>query len=118
MLEQSSIVSLVATGLSAVAVIYTTVVINRENIKNLKSSLIEFKADIRSDIEKEKKHAMELAHQRITSIEKDVDEIFPRLRTAEDLGNKNCHVLTKLLTEHDRLICLKEGLKEGLHKIT
>ena len=115
MLEQSSVVSLVATGLSAVAIIYTTVIISRENIKNLKESLTEFKAEVKEDISKEKRHAMELAQQRLISIEKDVDEIFPRLRTAEDLGNKNCLVVTKLLQEHDKLLCIKEGLQQLHH---
>lgn len=102
MLEQSSIISICSAIGSAGIVIYATVAVNKENIKNVKESLMEFKSDIKEEIAKEKKHAMELASQRIGSIEKDVDEMWPRLRRAEDNVQKNCLVVTQIQKDCDR----------------
>lgn len=92
MLDQASIISICSAG----AVIIATLKINSNTIQNLKDSLSEFKCDIKEEIGKEKRHAMELASQRIGNIEKDVDEIFPRLRTAEDNVKKNCFVVSSM----------------------
>lgn len=64
--------------------------------QNIKESLTEFKSDIRKEIQTEKRHALELANQRIGCIEKDLDEIFPRLRGTEDNLKKNCFAITQV----------------------
>lgn len=64
--------------------------------QSVKESLAEFKTDIRKEIQTEKRHALELANQRIGCIEKDVDEIFPRLRGTEDNLKKNCFAITQV----------------------
>lgn len=102
MLEQSSIITICSAIGSASVMIYATVAVNRENIKNVKESLMEFKADIKDEISKEKKHAMELANQRIGTIEKDVDEMWPRLRNVEDSAKKNCIVVTQIQKDCQR----------------
>lgn len=86
MLDQSSLISIA----SAIAVIAFNWGTSRSTVQNTKESLSEFKSDIKEEIQREKKHALELAQQRICSIEKDVDEIFPRLRATEDSMKKNC----------------------------
>ena len=85
----------------------------KSNVQNLKESLTEFKATIKETIKTEKDHALELGRTRIVAVEKDVSEIFPRLRSAEDAGQKNCIVLSKLLKDHDRLVCLREGKEQN-----
>jgi len=93
---------------SGSAIIWTTVVISRENVKNLKESLAEFKIDIHLAIDKEKRHAMAMAQQRMGTIEKDVDEIFPRLRKTESDSQKNCFALTEVMKN-----CIKHKKVEG-----
>ena len=108
MIDQSSIVTVCSALISFGGITYITTMINKNNVANLTSKLTEFKADIKEEITREKRHAMELAQQRIGAIEKDIDEIFPRLRTTEDGVKKNCLITTKLLQEHDKLVCMKE----------
>jgi uncharacterized protein YciU (UPF0263 family) len=91
-LDQSTVISLCSSGVVVVAMWMN----NKTIISNLKEQLAEFKSDIKIDVQKEKKHAMELAEQRIGSVEKDVDEIFPRLRIAEENVQKNCIVLSNM----------------------
>lgn len=92
MLDQSSLISIA----SAIAVIAFNWGISRSTVQNTKESLSEFKSDIKEEIQREKRHALELAAQRIGSVEKDVDEMWPRLREAEDIGKKNCYNLTSM----------------------
>lgn len=89
MLEQSSIISIVSAVCSAGTVIYATVKVNSNSIKNIEFSLSEFKKDIKSDIAEQKKSAMDLADRRFRPIEDNIREIFPRLRRTEDKTNEN-----------------------------
>jgi len=91
-LDQSTVISLCSSGVVVIAMWMN----NKTIISNLKEQLVEFKSDIKLDIQKEKKHAMELAEQRLGAVEKDVDEIFPRLRLAEENVQKNCIILTNM----------------------
>lgn len=91
-MEQSSIIAIV----SGLSVIVSNIAINKAGLKSLKESLSEFKVEIKGEIKTEKNHAMQLADQRIGEIEKDVNEIFPRLRNAESKSDKNCIVVTQL----------------------
>ncbi len=70
----------------------------KNTTKNIKESLCEFKVDIRREIATEKEHALELARQRINNIEKDVDEMFPRVRAIEDSVKKNCYAVKEIQT--------------------
>lgn len=90
MLDQSSVISIC----SAVAVVVTNVIVTRSGLQNLKEQFMEFKGDIKTHIKTEKSHAMGMADTRIVSIEKDIDEIFPRLRSVEDSVRKNCFAIT------------------------
>lgn len=92
MIDSSSLISMGSAGVVVVSLWMT----NKYIMSNLQESLAEFKKDIKDEIKKEKSHAMELASQRLTTIEKDVDEIFPRLRKAEDNVNKNCYAITTM----------------------
>jgi len=92
MIDQSSLIS-IASAIAVIAFNYGT---SRSTVQNTKDSLSEFKVDIKEEIQKEKRHALELANQRIGAVEKDVDEIWPRLREAEDTGKKNCFNLTNM----------------------
>jgi hypothetical protein len=111
MIEQSVAVSIVSSAITGLVMIVTNIMVNKTNVLNLKESLNEFKVNIKETIKTEKDHALEIGKQRIISVEKDVDEIFPRLRTAEQNTQKNCIVLTKLLQEHEKMICQK-----GVHQ--
>jgi len=68
----------------------------KNTTKSIKESLSEFKVDIRREIATEKEHALELARQRINNIEKDVDEMFPRVRAVEDSVKKNCYAVKEI----------------------
>jgi hypothetical protein len=126
MLDQSSLIS-IASAIAIVAVNYGII---RSDSRNTKESLTDFKADIkksltdsktdikeslnifrsdlREEIVKEKRHAMEVANLRIEPISKDVDEIWPRLRTVEESSNKNCYALTTMQKN-----CLKHQREGG-----
>jgi hypothetical protein len=84
-LDTSSLISL---G-SALVVVSSTIAVSRVMILNMKESLEEFKTWTREHIRTEKNHAMTIAEQRIVNIEKDVNEIFPRLRKVEDRTGEN-----------------------------
>lgn len=107
MIDQSTLVSAVSSAITGIVVIVANIVVNKNNVTHLKESLSEFKINIKEIIHTEKSHALELGKARIVAVEKDVQEIFPRLRTAEDAGQKNCIVLTKLLQEHEKMMCRK-----------
>lgn len=92
MLDTSSVISLCSAGIVIISMWKANSII----IQNFKESLSEFKTDIRGEISKEKEHAMELARQRMSNIEKDVDEIFPRLRATEDKIKKNCFTVDQM----------------------
>lgn len=108
-LDQSSIISILSGMITAGLVIYATIKVSENNIKNLKESLAEFKTDIKSEITKEKSHAMELAGQRMRTIEKDLDEIWPRFKIVEDTVNKNCYVLTTIQNN-----CIRHHKEAGI----
>lgn len=92
---------------SSMTVVYSTIQINKTNTDNLKASFTEFKvevkeeiqgvkSEVKAEIQSEKNHAMEMARQRMGTIEKDVNEIFPRLRKVEDDSSKNCFGLVQI----------------------
>ena len=105
MIEQGTIVSILSSIITGAFIIAANTKVNKTNVENLEKSLNEFKINIKETIKTEKDHALEIGKQKIASVEKDVDEIFPRLRTAEANTQKNCIVLTKLLQEHDKMTC-------------
>jgi ribosome-associated translation inhibitor RaiA len=105
MIDQASIISLCSAGV----VVVSMWKINTYTIQNLKESLKEFKTDVHVEIEKEKAHAMELAGQRFKSIEKNVDEIFPRLRNNEDKTKHNCFAVESIQKS-----CIKHREEKGL----
>ena len=80
MLDQSSLISI---G-SAIAVIAYNYGMLRTMNQNIEKSFSEFKTNIEKEMEKEKVHVSELNQQRFGSIEKDVDEMFSRIRKAEE----------------------------------
>ena len=92
MLDQASLITIA----SAIAMIAFNYGFSKSTVQTTKESLSEFKTDVKEEIQKEKRHALELASQRIGSVEKDVDEMWPRLREAEDIGKKNCFNLTSM----------------------
>lgn len=108
MLEQSSVITIMSAFGSAGIILYGVSLINKTNLENLKASFTEFKGEIKEEIVKEKKHAMELAGQRIGGIEKDLDEIWPRFRKAEENINKNCYVLSTIQSN-----CIKHRKEVG-----
>lgn len=108
MIEQGVAVSIVSSAITGLVMIVTNIMVNKTNVENLEKSLNEFKINIKETIKTEKDHALEIGKQKISAVEKDVDEIFPRLRTAEANTQKNCLLLTNLLKEHDKMVCRKE----------
>lgn len=92
MLDQASLLT-IASAIAMIAFNYGT---SRSTNQNTKESLAEFKVAVDKEIQKEKRHALELASQRIGSIEKDVDEMWPKIREVEDISKKNCFNLTAM----------------------
>ena len=132
MLEPGTLVTLAGMAITGAITVVSMWKINSNTISSMEKTIEGNYKNLKETINTEKRHAMELAEQRIGSVEKDVDEIFPRLRaaengmerlisvernvsdmtprlrTTEDGVNKNCLLLTKLLKEHDSLTCQQE----------
>lgn len=114
MLEQSSIITIISafatmTGVAVGIKVYSkdtreTLVQFREDVnksltdlkQDMKDSVGTLRVEVKEEIHREKKNALELSNQRIGTVEKDVDEIWPRLREAEDTGKKNCFNLMNM----------------------
>jgi len=69
---------------------------NKNIIKNIEDRVASYKIDMEKMITNEKRHAIELVNTRLMNTEKDIDEIFPRLRVVEDSTAKNCYGLKQL----------------------
>lgn len=89
-----------ALGQTLVTII-SVLLSNRVIVKNLNEKVDTQKVDLIKMIESEKRNALELARLRIGHVEKDVDEIYPRLRSVEIKTQRNCDVLSAHMTNKE-----------------
>ena len=82
---------------------------NRTIIKNLDEKIQLYKKDMEGRLKLEKEHAIALTELRLRNIEKDVDEMFPRLRSVEDCTQANSLTVHQLESNCIRHRLLKNG---------
>ena len=88
----NTLVVLVSCGATVGAMLLN----NKNIIRNIEDRVASYKIDMEKMIVSEKKHAIDLVNTRLMNTEKDIDEIFPRLRVVEDSTAKNCFGLKQL----------------------
>ncbi len=88
----NTLVVLVSCGATVGAMLLN----NKNIIRNIEDRVASYKLDMEKMIVSEKRHAVELVNSRLGNTEKDIDEIFPRLRVVEDSTAKNCYGLKQL----------------------
>jgi len=103
-IDLNTIIVLISCG----ATIGSMFLNNKVIIKNIEDRVATYKADMEKMIHTEKRHAMDLSSAYIKNIEKDVDEIFPRLRKVEDSASANCFKVSQLEKN-----CIKHKIREG-----
>lgn len=101
-LDINTIVVVVSCGVTVGSMILN----NRTIIRNLDEKIQLYKTDMEGRLKMEKEHAISLAEVRFRSIEKDVDEMFPRLRATEDSTQANSLTIHQIHAN-----CIRHRLK-------